>query len=58
MENYLNKSDCLNLDIEELDLLMGPEDAEVNLRYILTHASRRSSRIFEIFSTRKRKVST
>ena len=28
---------------------MGPEDSEVNLRFILTHARR--SRIFEIFST-------
>ena len=33
MENYLNKNDCLELDIEELELLilMGPEDSDVNL---------------------------
>ena len=33
---------CLNvkLEIEELELLMSPKDSEVNLRYILTHASR------------------
>ena len=24
-ENYLNKSDCLKLEIEEFELLMGPE---------------------------------
>ena len=35
---------------EELEFLMGLEDSEVNLRFILTHARRRS-RIFEIFST-------
>ena len=28
MENYLNKSDCLTLETEELELLMGPEDSE------------------------------
>ena len=37
---------------------MGLEDSEVDLKYILTHASRRSSRIFEIFSTKQRTVST
>ena len=31
---------------------MGPEDSEVYLMYILTHARRRSSMIFEIFSTK------
>ena len=40
MEKYLNKKGCLKLDIEELEFLMGPEDSEVNLRKILTHASR------------------
>ena len=32
VENYLNKNDCLKLDFEELELLVGPEDSEVNLR--------------------------
>ena len=50
MENYLNKSDILNLEIEELELLMGPEDPEVNLRYILAHASRKSCKFFERLS--------
>ena len=60
MENYLDKSDelrvedCLKLEIEELELLMGSENSEVNLRYILMNASRRSSRIFEIFSTKEK----
>ena len=25
MEKYLNKNDCLKLDLEELELLIGPE---------------------------------
>ena len=32
-------------------MLMDPEDSEVSLRYILAHAKRRGSRIFELFST-------
>ena len=43
MENYLNKEDCLKLEIEE-----------VNLRFLLMNASRRGSRIFEIFSTEEK----
>ena len=31
VEDYLNKSDCLKLEIDELELLMGPEDSEVVL---------------------------
>ena len=54
MENYLNKNDCFKLDIEELELLLGPEDPDVNLRYILTHASRMGSNIFEVFSMKEK----
>ena len=57
MENYLNKNDCLKLDIEELELLMGPEDSEVDLRYTLMNASRRAAGFSRYFA-RKRKVST
>ena len=32
LEQYLNESDCIKLEIEELELLLGPEDSEVNLR--------------------------
>ena len=35
--------------------MMSPEDSEVHLRYILMNASRRSSNIFEILSTKDRK---
>ena len=42
------------MEIEELELLLGPEDSEVNLRYILTNASWSGSRIFEIFTTKEK----
>ena len=51
MEGYLDKSDGIKVEIEVLELLMDPEDSEACLRYILTHARRRGSRIFDIFST-------
>ena len=44
----------MKLEIEELELLMDPEDSEVDLRYVLTHAKRRGSRIFEIFRTKEK----
>ena len=48
MEQYLSDNDCVKLEIEELELLLGPEDSEANLRYILRNANRRGGRIFEI----------
>ena len=53
METYLDESDELKVEIEVLELLMDPEDSEVCLRVILTHA-RRGSRIFETFSTKEK----
>ena len=50
MENYLDKSDELRVQVRELEHLMGPEDSEVNLMYILTKGIRSNS-ILEIFST-------
>ena len=51
MDSSFEKSDNLRVDFRELEHLVGPEDSEVNLMYILTKASRRSSSIFDIFST-------
>ena len=53
MENYLHESDDMKVEIEALELLIDPEDSEVCLRKILTHARRRGSRIFEIFGTKR-----
>ena len=44
MENYLDKSADTKVEIEELELLMDPEDTEVCLRYVLTHARRRGTK--------------
>ena len=54
-EDYLNNHDSVKVEVEELELMMSPEDSEVHLRYILMNASRRSSNIFEILSTTERK---
>ena len=53
MEQYLNARDCMKLEIKELELQLGPEGSEVNLRYILRNASRKGGRIFEIFNTKE-----
>ena len=33
MEQYLNESEKMEVEIEELEHLLGPEDSEVDLRY-------------------------
>ena len=54
-EGYLEK--CINIKVEiaALELSMEPEDSEVCLRYILKHAKRKGSSIFEIFDTKDMK---
>ena len=54
MGSYLKSSDCLKLEVEELELLLGPEDSEVTVRKILRHVTRRGNRIFEIFNTQEK----
>ena len=41
MEQYLDKSDSLKVEVEEVELVLGPEDSEVDLRYILMNARRK-----------------
>ena len=55
IEDYRNEHDSVKVEVGELELMMCPEDSEVNLRYILMNASRRSSKIFEILSTKERR---
>ena len=55
MEDYLEKCTNIKVDIFALELLMEPEEAEVCLGYILKHAKRRGSGIFEIVETEGRK---
>ena len=47
MEQYLNENDNMKVENEELELLFGPEDSEVDFRQILRYA-----RIFEIFGSK------
>ena len=44
MENYLDESDDMKVEVGELELLMGPEDSEVDLMYILTHADEQQAK--------------
>ena len=41
MDNYLERSDERKAEVEALELLMGPEESEVCLRYVLAHAGGR-----------------
>ena len=53
MEQYLNEKDHMKVEIEELLLLLGPEDSEVDLRQILRYARRKKGgRISDIFSSK------
>ena len=41
MEQYLDESDSLKVEVDELELLLGPEDSEVDLRHILSMRGRK-----------------
>ena len=50
MEQYLNESDIVNVEFEELELLLGPEDSEIDVVCIVMNARRRKGRRnFQIF---------
>ena len=52
MERYLSESDIVKAEFDELELPLGPEDSEVDVRYILIHATRiKSRRIFQTFGS-------
>ena len=38
LEQYLNDSGNVKVEIEELELLLGPEDLQVDLKYILMNS--------------------
>ena len=54
MEMFLDESDVLKVETKALELLLDPEDREVNLRYILTNASRRRQQDCRDFSTKEK----
>ena len=56
MERYLNESDSMKVAVEELKLLLGPADSDVDLRYVLCYARKKKGRkIFEHFQLEKSK---
>ena len=55
MEDYLEKCADIRVDIEALERLMEPEEAEVCLRYILKYSTRRGGNIFQFFDTKEKK---
>ena len=53
MEQYLNENDSMKVGIEELELLLGPEDSKIDSRHILRYAGKNKGRkIFEIFNSK------
>ena len=53
MEQYPNEIDSMKVEIEELELLLGPEDSKVDLRRVFKYARRNKGRkIFAIFSSK------
>ena len=50
-KQYLERSYSLEVEVEELEDLLGPDDVDVDFRRILKEASKRGCEIFETFST-------
>ena len=51
-EQYPNENDNMVVEVEELEVLLGPKDSEVDLRQTLRYArKKKGGRIFEIFSS-------
>ena len=51
VEDYLESCAQVKVDIEVVESLLRPENLEVSLRYVLKHATRRGSNIFQLFDT-------
>ena len=51
VEDYLESCAQVIVDIEVVERLLRPENLEVSLRYVLKHATRRGSNIFQLFDT-------
>ena len=54
VEDYLESCAQVIVDIEVVERLQRPENLEVSLRYVLKHATRRGSNIFQLFETSER----
>ena len=52
MNHYLNESGIVKVEFDEVELLLGPEGSEIDLRYNLMNARKRKGRrIFQIFGS-------
>ena len=51
VEDYLESCAQVVVEIEVVERLLRPENLEVSLRYVLKHATCRSSNIFQPFDT-------
>ena len=58
MEQNLNENDSMKVGIEELELLLGSEDSEVDLRHILVYARKKRVAKSLKFSARRVRVSS
>ena len=47
VEQYLCESDNMKVEVEELELLLGPEDSEIDWRYILGSQRGATGRVLE-----------
>ena len=55
MEQYVNNSECLKLDSDEVDYYsLGAEYSDVDVKRILRNATRESETIFEVFSVQEK----
>ena len=55
VENYLESSADVQVDVGVLESLIEPEEGKVCLRYILKYSTRRGSSIFQFLNTSKKK---
>ena len=51
VEDYLERCAHVIVDIEVMERLLRPENLGVSLGYVLEHATRRGSNIFQLFDT-------
>ena len=60
MEQYLNENDSMKVDVGELELLLGPEDSEVDLRHIFLEVCEEEEGSQDLlkFSARRVRVSS
>ena len=51
VEDYLESCAQVIVDIDVVERLLRPENLEVSLRYVLKHAARKGSNLFQLFDT-------